>query len=110
MKAQFEIWEYNFPIKGPHPVVLISPPDRCAHAKHVNVLFCTSQRQSRRPYPTEVMLDVEDGLSWETFCDCSIMYAVDSEALMRKRGKVTVERRNVIRDRIRDLFRLPARD
>lgn len=56
------------------------------------------------------MLDVEDGLSWETFCDCSIMYAVDSEALMRKRGKVTVERRNVIRDRIRDLFRLPARD
>jgi len=42
----------------------------------VNVLFCTSQRQSRQPYPYEVMLNGSDGLNWETFCDCSLMYAV----------------------------------
>ena len=58
----------------------------------------------------EVMLDSDDGLSWESFCDCSIMYAVDSSALKRKRGQVTGERRNAIRDKIRDLFRLLARD
>jgi hypothetical protein len=28
MKAQFEVWRYDFPGKGEHPVVLISPPDR----------------------------------------------------------------------------------
>ena len=110
MKAQFEVWEYNFPVKGPHPVVLVSPPDRCAHAKHINVLFCTSQRQSRRPYPVEVMLDQEDGLSWETFCDCSILYVVESAALVNRFGQVSLERRNAIRDKIRDVFRLLARD
>ncbi len=41
--TQFEVWDYAFPQKGgPHPCVLISHPDRCAKAKHVNVLFCTS--------------------------------------------------------------------
>jgi hypothetical protein len=110
MKAQFEIWEYDFPLKGLHPVVLISPPDRCARAKQVNILFCTSQRQSRQRYPMEVMLDTEDGLSWETFCDCSILYAVDSSSLKTKRGTVTHTRRVAIRDKIRDLFRLGVRD
>ena len=71
MKTQFDIWEFSFPDRGVHSVVLISHPDLCARAKHVNVLYCTSQRQSRKPYPFEVMLDVEDGFNWETFCDCS---------------------------------------
>ena len=43
-------------------------------AKHVNVLYCTSQRQSRKPDLFEVVLDVEDGFNWETFCDCSAMW------------------------------------
>ncbi len=110
MKAQFEIWDYAFPIKGVHPVVLISPPDRCARAKNVNVLFCTSQRQNREPYPTEVLLNAEDGLSWETLCDCSIMYAIDQAALTHKRGYVSLERRNAIREKVRQLFRLLATD
>jgi hypothetical protein len=91
MKAQFEIWEYDFPVKGLHPVVLISPPDRCALTKQLN-------KQSRQPYPMEVMLDAEDGLSWETLCNCSIMYAVDSSSLKTKRGTVTHPRRIAIRD------------
>ena len=85
MKAQFDIWEFNFPDRGPHSVVLISHPDLCARAKHVNVLYCTSQRQSRQPYPFEVMLDTEDGFDWETFCDCSAMWLVDSSKLIRQR-------------------------
>jgi hypothetical protein len=48
MKGQFEVWRFNFPDKGEHSVVLISPPDRCARAAVVNVLYCTSQRQSGR--------------------------------------------------------------
>jgi hypothetical protein len=107
---QFEIWDYNFPNKGLHPVVLISHPDRCARAKHVNVLFCTSQRQSRPPHEFEVMLDKEGGLNWETFCDCSIMWVVETNSLSNRRGRVTVERRRAIRAMLRDMFLLSAID
>lgn len=111
MKDQFEVWRYVFPEKGgAHPVVLISHPDICAKAKVVNVLFCTSQRQSRRPYPSEVMLNGADGLDWETFCDCSVMYAVKSDLLFNKRGRVTLERRRAIRSLLRDMFLLSDTD
>ena len=110
MKDQFEVWEYNFPVKGPHPVVLISHPDRCANSKVVNVLFCTSQRQSRQPYVNEVMLDASDGLNWETFCDCSIMYTVQASDLTYRRGMVSPFRRNAIREKVRDMFLLSERD
>jgi hypothetical protein len=39
----------------------------------------------------EVMLDMEDGLSWETFCDCSILWSIDAPLLTTKRGKVTIQ-------------------
>ncbi len=110
MRTQFEVWDCNFPKKGVHPCVLISHPDRGARAEVVNVLFCTSQRQSRRPYPFEVMLDTEDGLNWETFCDCSIMWSVEANRLSNRRGKVTLERRRAIRATVRDMFRLAALD
>jgi hypothetical protein len=89
---------------------LISHPDICARAAVVNVLFCTSQRQSPRPYPNEVMLDTEDGMDWETFCDCSCLYAVKSADLFGQRGRVTLERRRAIREKIRDLFLLMETD
>src|SRR5882724_5240275 len=107
MKDQFDVWRYAFPEKGgDHPVVLISHPDICARAAVVNVLFCTSQRQSRRPHPHEVMLNGADGMDWETFCDCSCLYAVKTSELFGRRGRVTHERRLQIRMKIRDVFRL----
>lgn len=111
MKDQFDVWRYRFPEKGgEHPVVLISHPDICARAAVVNVLFCTSQRQNRRPYPHEVMLNGADGMDWETFCDCACLYAVKSAELLGKRGRVTLERRRQIRMKIRDIFLLSATD
>ncbi len=110
MKTQFEVWDCVFPKKGLHPVVLVSHPDRCARAQVLNVLFCTSQRQSRKPYPFEVMLDMEDGLSWETFCDCSILWSIDVPLLTAKRGNVTLARRRAIREKVRDMLRLSATD
>ena len=107
MKDQFEVWRYVFQEKGgEHPVVLISHPDICARAKVVNVLFCTSQRQSRKPYPHEVLLNGVDGMDWETFCDCSTMYAVRSDLLFNKRGRASLERRLAIRATLKDMFRL----
>lgn len=110
MKDQFEVWRFNFPERGEHPCVIISHPDRAARAAWVNVLYCTSQRQSRTPKENEVLLNGADGLDWETFVDCSIMFAVPSEKLFGKRGRVSHARRNVIRDKLRDIFRLSTRD
>jgi mRNA-degrading endonuclease toxin of MazEF toxin-antitoxin module len=110
MICQFEVWTYDFPNKGgPHPCVVISRTDACTRP-FVNVLFCTSQRQSRQLKPMEVLLNGADGLNWETFCDCSILWAVETAKLSNKRGHVSHERRNLIRDKVRDIFRLPARD
>jgi hypothetical protein len=56
------------------------------------------------------MLDTADGMDWETFCDCSCLYAVKSAELFGRRGLVTLERRRAIRERIRDLFLLMETD
>ena len=110
MKSQFEVWRYNFQVKGEHPVVLISHPDICAKAANVNVLFCTSQRQNRQPKRYEVLLNGADGMDWETFCNCAVIYLVPSAELFGKRGQVSLERRHAIRGMVRDLFLLSAMD
>ena len=92
MKDQFQFWRFVFPEKGgEHPVVLISHPDICARGDVVNVLFCTTQRQSRPPKQYEVALDTADGMDWETLCNCTMIYAVKAAALFGKRGQVTFE-------------------
>ena len=86
------------------------PPGQVRQVEAYNILYCTSERQSRRPLPYEVMLDVEDGLNWETFCDCSIMWVVERSSLSHKCGRVTLERRRTIRAALRDTFLLLASD
>jgi hypothetical protein len=110
LKTQFAVWRYVFGERGEHSCVLISHPDSAARAKMVNVLYCTSQRQSRMPYEEEVLLDAADGFDWETFVNCSQMWLVESKDLFGYRGMVTLERRNAIRGKLRDLFRLSATD
>ena len=110
MKDQFDVWRFDFPGKGEHPVVLISHPDRCARGALVNVLFCTSQRQSRRPHPYEALLNSADGMDWETFCDCSILYTVPADKLFGRRGRISLKRRRQLRVKVRELLRLDATD
>jgi mRNA-degrading endonuclease toxin of MazEF toxin-antitoxin module len=110
LKNQFDVWRYDFPGRGEHPCVIISHPDMAARSEYLNVLYCTSQRQNRMPKPVEILLDEADGLDWETFVNCSTIWLVASEDLFDKRGRVSLERRNAIRDKFRDIFRLSARD
>jgi hypothetical protein len=49
-------------------------------------------------------------MDWETFCDCSHIYSVESAQLFGQRGHVTLERRRAIRALIRDLFLLWGTD
>jgi hypothetical protein len=57
-----------------------------------------------------VILDQADGLDWQTFVNCSIIWLVQSSDLRARRGMVSHLRRNEIRDLLRDLFLLSARD
>lgn len=109
MKQQFDVWRFNFPGRGEHPVIIMSHDDFCAGAV-INVLYCTSQRQSRPPKPYEVLLNGADGMDWETFCDCSTLFSVPAAGLFNRRGRVSLERRLAIRAKIRDVFRLAATD
>lgn len=109
MKKQFDVWRFNFPNRGEHPVVIVSHDDFCSGAV-VNVLYCTSQRQNRAAKPYEVMLNGADGMDWESFCDCSTFFSVPTAGLFNQRGHVSLERRRAIRGKIRDVFRLAATD
>jgi hypothetical protein len=57
-----------------------------------------------------MLLNGADGMDWETFCDCSILYAVPSTMLFGRRGRVSLERRREIRARVSGLLRLDASD
>lgn len=109
-KRKWDIWTFDFPEKGPHPVVLISHPDRCERGKVLNVLYCTSQRQARGAQPYEVVLNSADGLNWETFAVCDIIYAVAADALRERRGRVSSERRRAIRRKLISIFGLLEED
>jgi len=109
-KQQWDIWTLDFPGRGEHPAVLVSHPDRCARAAVVNVLYCTSQRQSRPVRENEVLLNSADGLDWETFCVCDHLYSIETNQLIEKRGHVSRERRRIIRRKIIQLYRLLADD
>ena len=57
-----------------------------------------------------MLLNGTDGMDWETFCDCSILYTIPSTKLFGRRGRLSRERRGQIRTKVRDLLRLNATD
>jgi mRNA-degrading endonuclease toxin of MazEF toxin-antitoxin module len=91
----WEVWECDLG-HGPHPVVLVSHPLRIVNKPVAEVLDCSSQRAARKPDRHEVVLDIEDGMNWETLCKCDCIYAVPKSELKNRRGAVSVERRRAI--------------
>ena len=109
--TQWDIASFEFPEPvGEHPVVIISNPDRAARASVVNVLYCTTQRQSRPPGREEVLLNSADGLDWETYCRCDHVFSVERSQLKRrpKHASVSTERRRQIAAKLVQSFRLQA--
>jgi mRNA-degrading endonuclease toxin of MazEF toxin-antitoxin module len=96
----WDIYTFDFAGAGAHPAVIVSHPDRVAHAEWVNVLICTSQRADRPPRENEVRLNGADGLDWETLCRCDVLWLVEKAKLHQKRGAVTRVRRRQIVDKI----------
>ena len=91
----WEVWECDVGF-GAHPVVVVSHPARAQRKDIVEVLTCSTQRAARPALSNEVILDVEDGMNWRTFCRCDLIYAVGRDELKNKRGQVSVERQRQI--------------
>lgn len=107
--TQWDIGNFEFPQPiGEHPVVIISNPERAARSKLVNVLYCTSQRQSRPPGPDEVLLNGADGLDWETYCRCDHIFSVERDRVKARLNpaKVTISRRRQIAMKLIEMYRL----
>ena len=91
----WDVWECDLG-HGTHPVVIVSHPVRAQGKNVIEVLDCSTQRAARAPLPNEVILDVEDGMNWQTFCKCDLIYAVDRAEIKNRRGQVAIERRRLI--------------
>lgn len=94
---QWDTSQWQFP-HGLHPCVIISRTDRCQNPAYqfVNILACQSVRATRQAKGPEVLLDVEDGMDWETIVKCDFVWVADKASLTRHRGSVSEERRRTI--------------
>ena len=96
----WDIYTWNFPNAGEHPAVILGAEDRVKNKPMLNVLLCSSQRATRPPKGSEVILDRADGLDWSTLCKCDFVYSVPAEQLSRERGTVGIARRREIAIRV----------
>jgi mRNA-degrading endonuclease toxin of MazEF toxin-antitoxin module len=96
----WDIYTWEFPGADSHPAVVLGTETRVANKPKINVLFCSSQRATRKAEAMEIMLDAADGLDWETLCKCDLVFAAPKDQLTRKRGSVTFERRRQIAERV----------
>jgi mRNA-degrading endonuclease toxin of MazEF toxin-antitoxin module len=91
---QWDILLFPFPEEQPHPVVIVSPDDRCLNVdlKYVNGLICTSVRLNRPAKLNEVLLDEADGLDWQTAVRCDFLHALPKAGFLNQRGRVSEAR------------------
>ncbi len=96
----FEVWRFHFEGKGASRRPDLAP-DICARAKVVNRALL-HQPAAKPAAPSHgSVLNGADGMDWETFCDCSTIYAVESSKLFGQRGRVTWSGGGAIRAKLR---------
>jgi hypothetical protein len=101
---QWDIGTCDFAEAGPPPAVIVSHPDRVARAPLVNVLIGSSQKAGHPARENEVVLNVADGLDWETLVKCDLMYLVEKERVYRRRDSVGPARRRALVQRLNACF------
>jgi mRNA-degrading endonuclease toxin of MazEF toxin-antitoxin module len=94
---QWDTSQWTFP-HGTHPCVIVSRTARCQNPafETVNVLACQSQRATRPASDLEALLDVEDGMDWQTLVRCDFLWVAPKSELRQQRGSVSAERRRTI--------------
>jgi hypothetical protein len=106
---QWEIYNFPFPTpQDPHPCVIISPDEIADNPqiKQVNCLACQSLRGRDTAKAHEVRLNGADGLDGPTIVKCQMALFFDKDVAGNLRGKVSSERRRMIRRKLIDIFKL----
>lgn len=86
-----------------HPAVILSGPDILADERQLrfNALMGTKRLPARNALPHQVQLDQADGLEFPTLINCSLVYVVRKNAILRDAGVVSHLRRAEIARRVR---------
>ena len=86
-----------------HPAVILSPPDILEDEKQlrINVLIGTKKTPAEGAKPHQVVLNGADGLEFQTLVDCSLVYQVRKNSILRLSGRVAHARRSSIAARVR---------
>ena len=106
---QWEIYDFPFPTaEQPHPCVILSPDPIAENPDYlqVNCLACQSLRARDEIRPREVRRNGADVLDGPTIVKCHVILFFDKARAGRLRGKVSPERRRIIRRKLRDIFGL----
>ena len=107
---QWEIYDYPFPDPiGPHPVIIVSPDDIAGNkdCPEVNVIMGVSIRGGRPlKDKIEVQLNGADGLDGPTAAKVYPIRLVLKKDLGRQRGTVSLARRDALKRKIKEVFRL----
>lgn len=91
-----------------HPAVIISSDEIAGRAGYVrlNVLYCSTKRPAKSLASYEVMLNSADGLEALTKVDCGFLYTIKKDSIINPWGRVSVERRRAIKQKIVECFGL----
>lgn len=86
-----------------HPAVILSGPDILSDDRQLrfNALMGTKRPPAAKVLPHQVPLDQADGLEFATLINCSLVYVVRKNSILRRAGVVSHVRRAEIARRIR---------
>jgi len=86
-----------------HPAVILSGPDLLSDNRHLrfNALMGTKRLPEARILPHQVVLDEADGLEFATLINCSLVYVVRKNSIIRTAGIVSHMRRAEIARKVR---------
>jgi hypothetical protein len=107
MIRQWEIWKCRVPGFAPdHWFVILSGQERLedVRSRKVNGLACFTLIGS--PKITDVVLNSAEGFEHRTVCQCDFIYILPKSELYEKIGVVGTERQRVIKDKLKEVFRI----
>lgn len=86
-----------------HPAVILSGPDILSDGRQLrfNALMGTKRPPAAKVLPHQVLLDQADGLEFTTLLNCSLVYVVRKNTILRRAGIVSHMRRADIARRVR---------
>ncbi len=86
-----------------HPAIILSGADILDDPRQLrfNAIMGTKRPPAAKILPHQVLLDAADGLDFQTLVNCSLVYVIRKQAIIRSAGVVSHMRRPEIAKRVR---------